>query len=108
MARINNKITSSTIAKLAHCSQSSVSRALNPENAWQIGPQKRMEILELCRLHGYSVRQKHPGKLLRKTMKVGFLLGDMESDLTSSSFCFMLSPSFSPCRVSKLFFVRGR
>ena len=73
---MGKKVTSSDIAKLAHVSQSTVSRALNPDHAWQISPKKRMEILSLCRQHGYiGGRSSSP-----RTFKVGLLMGRMEAD----------------------------
>jgi DNA-binding LacI/PurR family transcriptional regulator len=79
---MGKKVTSSDIAKLAHVSQSTVSRALNPDHAWQISPKKRMEILSLCRQHGYiGGRSSSP-----RTFKVGLLMGRMEADLSDSRF----------------------
>ena len=74
---MKKKVTSSDIAKLAHVSQSTVSRALNPDHAWRISPKKRMEILSLCRQYGYSGGQNGTPR----TFKVGMLLGSMEADL---------------------------
>jgi len=87
---MNSKITSSDIARLAHCSQSTVSRALSQEHSWRISPRKRMEIQALCQKHGYNLNSTIPKKLFHKTKKVGFLLGDMERDLAMTSFSFML------------------
>jgi len=79
---MGKKVTSSDIAKLAHVSQSTVSRALNPDHAWQISPKKRMEILALCRQHGYiGGRNNTP-----RTFKVGLLMGSMAADLSDSRF----------------------
>ena len=82
---MKKKVTSSDIAKLAHVSQSTVSRALDPSRAWRISPQKRAEILALSKDHGYAVpsagRTGTP-----KTFKVGLLLGSMEADLSDCRF----------------------
>ena len=86
---MRKKITSTDIAKMAKVSQSTVSRALSPGNAWMISPEKREEILKLCRKYGYFPKSK--GKLIyHKTYKVGFLLGDMGKDLSSTSFSLTL------------------
>ena len=87
---MNSKITSSDIARLAHCSQSTVSRALSQEHAWRISPKKRLEIQALCHKYGYAPNSLPAPKLFRITHKVGFLLGEMERDLTMTSFGFML------------------
>ncbi|MBR2440990.1 MAG: LacI family DNA-binding transcriptional regulator [Lentisphaeria bacterium] len=57
---------------MAKVSQSTVSRALSPGNAWMISPEIREKILQICRKYGYF-----PTKLHHKTYKVGFLLGDI-------------------------------
>jgi len=78
---MKKKVTSSDIAKLAHVSQSTVSRALDPGRAWRISAKKREEILALCREYGYTVPSA--GRTgMPKTFKVGLLLGSMEADLS--------------------------
>ena len=86
---MKKKYTSTDIAKLANVSQSTVSRALSPGNAWMISPEKRERILKLCRKYGYFPKSSEK-KIYHKTFKVGFLLGDMWRDLCSTSFSLML------------------
>ena len=86
---MKKKYTSTDIAKLANVSQSTVSRALSPGNAWMISPEKRELILNLCRKYGYFPKSSEK-KIYHKTFKVGFLLGDMWRDLCSTSFSLML------------------
>lgn len=86
---MRKKITSTDIAKLAKVSQSTVSRALSPGNAWMISPEIREKILKICRKYGYFPKSKGT-KLHHKTYKVGFLLGDMGKDLSSTSFSLTL------------------
>ena len=86
---MKKKVTSTDIAKLAKVSQSTVSRALSPGSAWMISPEKREKILNLCRKYGYFPKGKGR-QLYHKTYKLGFLLGDMGKDLSSTSFSLML------------------
>ena len=86
---MKKKYTSTDIAKLAGVCQSTVSRALSPGNAWMISPETREKILKLCRKYGYFPKRSGE-KIYHKTYKVGFLLGDMGKDLTSTSFSIML------------------
>lgn len=80
-------VTGTEIAKLAHVSQSTVSRVLSPHCAWRISPEKRKEILSICRRYGYDGA---PGRKSRqgcnKTFKVCFVLGQMEMDLLETRF----------------------
>ena len=87
---MKKKITSSDIAKLANVSQSTVSRALSPGKAWMISQEKREEIFNLCRKYSYLPQKSTAPVQLRKTYKIGFLLGSMEQDLTAAGFSFML------------------
>ena len=86
---MKKKYTSTDIAKMAKVSQSTVSRALSPGNAWMISLGKREEILRLCRQYGYHPKSNGK-KIYHKTFKVGFLLGDMGRDLSATSFSLML------------------
>ena len=86
---MKKKYTSTDIAKLANVSQSTVSRALSPGNAWMISPEKRELILKLCRKYGYFPKSSEK-KIYHKTFKVGILLGDMWRDLCNTSFSLML------------------
>ena len=86
---MKKKYTSTDIAKLAKVSQSTVSRALSPGNAWMISSEKRELILKLCRKYGYFPKSSEK-KIYHKTFKVGFLLGDMWRDLCNTSFSLML------------------
>lgn len=78
-------ITSQDIARMANVSQSTVSRALNPETAWRISPEKRTEILELCQQYQYKLPASN-NKKQQKTFKVGLLLGSMERDVLQLNF----------------------
>lgn len=49
---MKSKVTSSDIARLAHVSQSTVSRALDPRCSWRISAEKRKRILALCEEYG--------------------------------------------------------
>jgi DNA-binding LacI/PurR family transcriptional regulator len=86
---MKKKYTSIDIARLAGVSQSTVSRALSPGNAWRISPGMREKILTLCKKYGYFPKRSGE-KIYHKTYKVGFLLGDMGKDLTSTSFSTFL------------------
>ena len=79
------KVTGADIARLAHVSGSTVSRALDPRSSWRISAEKRKRILALCEEYGYSlsVRKNDPHP---KTFKVGLLLGFMDADLKNISF----------------------
>ena len=79
------KVTGADIAKLAHVSSSTVSRALDPRSSWRISAEKRKRILALCEEHGYSLAS-HKSKSYPKTFKVGLLLGFMDADLKNISF----------------------
>ncbi len=79
------KVTGSDIAKLAHVSSSTVSRALDPRSSWRISAEKRKRILALCEEHGYSLAGRK-SKPCPKTFKVGLLLGFMDADLKNISF----------------------
>lgn len=87
---MKKEITSSDIARMAGVNQSTVSRALSPGRAWMISPEKREEILKLCRKYNYLPKPRHGQKIIHKTYKIGFLLGALEHDLTSAAFSFML------------------
>ena len=86
---MKKKFTSTDIAKLANVSQSTVSRALSPENAWMISREKRDQILKLCRKYDYSPRNDKK-RSYHKTYKVGLLLGDMRRDLSATSFSLII------------------
>ena len=75
------KITSQDIAKLAGVSQSTVSRALNPDTSWQISPRKRDEIRRLCRQLGVMPSRSVKKYSFERTRRIAWLLGAMERDL---------------------------
>lgn len=80
-------VTGIEIAKLAHVSQSTVSRVLSPHCAWRISPEKRKEILSICRRYGYDGNRSQKNCQGRnKTFKVCFVLGQMEMDLLGTRF----------------------
>ena len=83
---MKKQITSQDIARMANVSQSTVSRALNPNTSWRISSAKRAEILDLCQKYHYKLPTAKTDKKFRKTFKVGLLLGSMERDLLSLSF----------------------
>ena len=86
---MKSKVTSSDIARLAHVSQSTVSRALDPRCSWRISAEKRKRILALCEEYGYfPAGQKND--LHPKTFKVGLVLGFMDADLMNFSFTIRL------------------
>ena len=86
---MKSKVTSSDIARLAHVSQSTVSRTLDPRCSWRISAEKRKRILALCEEYGYfPAGQKND--LHPKTCKVGLVLGFMDADLMNFSFTIRL------------------
>ena len=84
------KYTGADIAAMAHVNQSTVSRALSPEHAWKISPEKRREILDLCRKYHYRQPAESDRPILRNSLKVCWFLGRMEHDLSFNSFSFLL------------------
>ena len=78
---MEHKITSQDIAKLAGVSQSTVSRALNPDTSWQISPRKRDEIRRLCRQLGVMPSRSVKKYSFERTWRIAWLLGAMERDL---------------------------
>ena len=78
---MEKKITSKDIARLAGVSQSTVSRALNPDTSWRISPQKREEIRRLCKEHGVMPSRSVKKYAFERTRRIGFILGAMEMDL---------------------------
>ena len=81
---MDSKISGADIARLAHVSASTVSRALNPRLAWRISSEKRAEILSLCQTYGYPV--KNGTKPRYHTFKIGFVMGRMDHDLDTCRF----------------------
>ncbi|MBE6373194.1 MAG: LacI family transcriptional regulator [Lentisphaerae bacterium] len=79
------KVTGADIARLAHVSGSTVSRALDPQSSWRISAGKRKRILALCEEYGYSSASRKNDSH-SKTFKVGLLLGFMDADLKNISF----------------------
>ncbi len=79
------KVTGADIARLAHVSRSTVSRALDPRSSWRISAGKRKRILTLCEEYGYSSAGRK-NDAHSKTFKVGLLLGFMDADLKNISF----------------------
>ena len=75
------KITSQDIAKLAGVSQSTVSRALNPDTSWQISLRKRDEIRRLCRQLGVMPSRSVKKYSFERTRRIAWLFGAMERDL---------------------------
>ena len=75
------KITSQDIAKLAGVSQSTVSRALNPDTSWQISPRKRDEIRRLCRQLGVMPSRSVKKYSRERTRRIAWVFGAMERDL---------------------------
>jgi DNA-binding LacI/PurR family transcriptional regulator len=76
---LGKKITSTDIARFANVHQSTVSRALNPEMAWQVSPEKREEIRALCRKYG--VMPSRAARRRGRTGRIALILGNMARDL---------------------------
>ena len=76
---LGKKITSTDIARFANVHQSTVSRALNPEMAWQVSPEKREEIRALCRKYG--VMPSRAARRRGRTGRIALILGSMARDL---------------------------
>ena len=81
-AVMKTKITAEKIAKLAKVSPSTVSRALNPDQAWRISRTKREEIRLLSGQYGLQSRSARRAGAFLKTFRVALLLGSMERDLS--------------------------
>lgn len=76
---VGKKITSTDIARFANVHQSTVSRALNPEMAWQVSPEKREEIRALCRKYG--IMPSRAARRRGRTGRIALILGNMARDL---------------------------
>ena len=76
---MGKKITSTDIARFANVHQSTVSRALNPEMAWQVSPEKREEIRALCRKYG--IMPSRAARRRGRTGRIALILGSMARDL---------------------------
>ena len=76
---MSKKITSTDIARFANVHQSTVSRALNPEMAWQVSPEKREEIRALCRKYG--IMPSRAARRRGRTGRIALILGSMARDL---------------------------
>lgn len=78
------KITSKDIARLAGVSQSTVSRALNPDTSWRISPRKREEIRALCHKFGVMPSRSVKKYAFERTHRIAFIFGAMERDLNGT------------------------
>lgn len=76
---MGKKITSTDIARFANVHQSTVSRALDPDMAWQVSPEKREEIRALCRKYG--VMPSRAAHKRGRTGRIALILGSMARDL---------------------------
>ena len=78
---MKNTVTAVQIARMAGVSPATVSRALNPAQAWRISREKREEIRSLARKYGFkSCSARKAGRYV-KTFRVALLLGRMNHDL---------------------------
>jgi DNA-binding LacI/PurR family transcriptional regulator len=80
---MKNAISAVQIARMAGVSPATVSRALNPEQAWRISREKRQEIRSLASKYGFKSRSARKAGRYVKTFRVAFLLGRMQHDLVS-------------------------
>ena len=78
------KITSEDIARLAGVSQSTVSRALNPDTSWRISLRKREEIRALCHKFGVMPSRSVKKYAFERTHRIAFIFGAMERDLNGT------------------------
>ncbi|MBQ7209168.1 MAG: LacI family DNA-binding transcriptional regulator [Lentisphaeria bacterium] len=79
---MKQRVTGEQIAKLAKVSPSTVSRALNPDQAWRISRAKREEIRLLSGQFGLRSRSARRAGVFLKTFRIALLLGSMERDLS--------------------------
>lgn len=76
-----SKMTGSKIARLAKVSQSTVSRALDPDHAWMISRDKREKIRSLCKKYGVTSLSVEQQKKSAKTFRVAWICGTLERDI---------------------------
>ena len=86
---MKNTVTAVQIARMAGVSPATVSRALNPEQAWRISREKRQEIRLLAESCGFKSRSARKAGSYLKTYRVAFLLGRMQHDLVSGGNVFV-------------------